>query len=195
MISKYFLLENEQYSRVNIAYNEAINKIPIELQILEPDRMIIEIFDSIKLCTSELILKFQIKLLSISLNKEIRENLHISFSSTLRGLDEDEILILQNVHHNNYEFIETCDYEPGKGFYDYKYQQFDYPKDELLKPANFEFYIHHLQDVLKIIRWPIYKQDPITENGTQTGLARFSRLIETAYGVKFNRCLFDCDEN
>lgn len=191
MIDKYYTLEDERYTRLHIAFDEASKNIPSELRIAELDEITKSILDSIGICLNEEILTLQIKLLSISLNKELKNSLHISFTNALQKLSSDEILILHNIHFNSYEFIQTCDYEKGKGFYNYQYQQYDYPKNELSIPDNFSFYMFHLQEILKIVRWPIYKQDPLIENNQQIGLVQYSRLVETEYGERFNKCLFE----
>jgi len=192
MIDQYYSLEDESYPRIRAAHDEAIKDISPELVVKDLDRITKTILDSIKIGTDDAeILALQIKLLSIALNCELRDKLHISFTKTLSELSSDQVTILHNIHNSNYEFIEICDYDKGKGFFNYEFQRYDYPKNELNNPEDFLFDIFYLQEILKIIQWPIYKQDPIIENNEQVGLVQYSKLIETEYGVKFNSCLFD----
>lgn len=191
MIEDYFVDEEIQRIYLNNAYNEAINSVPPELRTTELSDVTRKILNSLGLRPSEEIRKLQIKLLSISLNKERQGNLHISFTNILNDLELDEITILRNIHENIYEFVATYDYTKEKGFFNFQYQKFDYPDKELVTPSKFGFYIYRLQSVLKLIKWPIYKQDPLLEEGRQTGEIQLSRLIETQLGQPFNECLFD----
>ncbi|MGN6194709.1 MAG: Abi-alpha family protein [Ginsengibacter sp.] len=131
---------------------------------------------------------YYIKMLALSLNQDKKNNAHPSFIATLKALTIDEMTILKNISLNKYEFISTYDYERSKGFFNYKRIKFDYPKNLLLEPLNFDFYINHLMDDLKLLNWPIYKQDPIIEMGNQTGLTEYSRLVLTVLGERFISC-------
>jgi hypothetical protein len=191
MIDKYYSYKEEQRALLNNAYDEAIKNIPLELRVTNLNDKIKRILNSIKSCPNKEILKLQIKLLSISLHQELNRDLHVSFTNIINDIEPDELKILINVHKNDYEFVQTLDYEQDKGFFNKQYTKFDYPKDELENPEKFWFYIFHLQDMLKLISWPIYRQDPLIEQGKQIGLVKLSRLIETEYGFLLNKCLFN----
>jgi len=47
-------------------------------------------------------------------------------------------------------------------------------------------YYDHL-DSLNLITWPMHKQDPIIENGVQTGITRYSTLTTTEFGKLFTK--------
>jgi hypothetical protein len=113
-------------------------------------------------------------ILAFNPTEEIRY--HPFFLQVLKNITNDEFLMLNNISKNNYEFTSSYDYSNEKGFYNYKRILFQYPKDELQYPPQFDFYINNLMGILKLINWPIYNQEPIMEDKVQTGLMEYSHL-------------------
>ena len=58
------------------------------------------------------------------------------------------------------------------------------PTTELHAPNRIDLYYSHLES-LSLVTWPVDRQDPILNNGVQTGIRRFSTLKLTDFGRLF----------
>lgn len=136
---------------------------------------------------TDVMFKYYFRILVLLMDSRINQTIHPSFIQLLKRLTPDELKIMEDISLNNYEFISTYDLIGGR-FCNYKRVRFDYPKDDLNQPLNFDVYIFNLKDCLNLIDWPIYNEEAIMEHGKQTGTTRFSRLVLTILGKKFISC-------
>ena len=156
-----------------------------EEKVISSGNILFRIVEAIYMCTEDdAISVYYFNLFEKALNSETRGLIHPSHLELLKFVTKDEIDILRKIKQKTYEFIETADLKNRK-FYNWQSKQNEFPVGELNEPDKFELYIHNLQDRLKLMFWPVYKQDGVWENGVQTGLVKRSRMVLTVSGQHF----------
>lgn len=126
-----------------------------------------------------------INLLAKAIDRNKQDQAHPGFIKTLENLSPDEVLLVYVLSKKDLEIVDTMELDRIQNqFKNLVQEKSDVPVDELQYPTNFEIYYTHL-DALGLVTWPVYKQDPINNNGVQTGIRRYSRLTLTPYGKFF----------
>lgn len=135
-----------------------------------------------------------INLLCRAIDKDRKNEAHPGFIKVIENLSPDEVLLLYILSKRELEIVDTMEYDAGNNrFWNRKEEKSEIPKQELQYPFDFQIYYTHL-DALGLVTWPVYKQEPIFENDTQTGIRRFSKLALTDYGSFFVKaCVPDDD--
>jgi hypothetical protein len=153
------------------------------------------IFENLRYLDNENILtECFINLLAKSIDKTKQDQVHPGFIKILENLSSDEVLLIYILSKKDLNIVDTMDLDHKQNqFVNRVQEKSDAPVDELQYPTNFEIYYTHLE-ALGIVTWPVYKQDPIISNGSQTGIRRYSKLTLTLFGKYFVKACVPNDE-
>jgi Abortive infection alpha len=169
----------------------ASKKVPEERKQEAPPQLVGPIIDKIRYLPEddELMQMFE-ELLARSIDKDRIQEAHPSFIHIISQLSRDEAYILYELKQKDFEVVDVMDLNRSKNLFENRrIEKSNIPTDKLYYPENIELYYSHL-DSLSLVEWPVYKQDPISVNGTQYGIRRNSKMCLTQFGKLFTKaCL------
>ncbi len=172
---------NENKSNINNLSYEKLNKLPQDL---------ISLFLSFyEYNSSDFRSKYYFNMLVKIVDKTT--NFLRSYIVIFNELEKDEIVLLKELKEKEFNIVDTMDLDKANNKFvnlviiksDLENIPFDYKENERL-------YIEHLIS-RNLIEWPVYKQDPVIENGIQKGIKRYSKICLTSFGTKFTNYIFD----
>ncbi|WP_346320317.1 Abi-alpha family protein [Chitinophaga sp. YIM B06452] len=125
-------------------------------------------------------------LMQKSFDKRNVKYIHPSYITILLQLTEDELSFIKIIQkEGTLEYVTKLDLTDDKSqFCNRRYLKDPLPEKQLNYPEMKWLYIDNLLR-LNIINYPIYKQDPVMENGAQIGLIQQSRIHLTNFGNHF----------
>jgi hypothetical protein len=172
--------------RVELLLENARKKVPEPRQQLAPPQIVGPILEKIKYIPrdDELFQMFE-ELLARSIDKDRVEEAHPSFVHIISQLSRDEALLLYELKSGSFEVIDVLDLNKKENrFENRRIEKSTIPDQQLFYKNKVELYYSHLES-LSLVEWPVYKQDPIVENGIQKGIRRFSKMMLTEFGKIF----------
>ena len=156
------------------------NQIPVQPEIVGPAleaMQFLQLDNPLWQMFEELLIK--------SADSEQISNVHPSFVHIIKQLSRDEAYILYKLTQSPFEFVYTMDYIRAKNqFVNRVYEKWTLPNSELFNPGGVWIYYSHLES-MSLVAWPVYKQEPIVQNGEQTGTRGFCRMHLTDFGCLF----------
>ncbi len=180
-----------QYLQVSTHVKEQIeilaSKIDSENLIDEPNSNLLRIIQAMNCqVPADVLFPYFINLLSRSMKKDRCYLLHHSHLETLKCVGEEEIHVLKILKDKSCQFIRKSDLDrENNRFTNHHWEKFEFPKEVLKKPDDFYSYENFLRSRLKLVQWPVYKQDGIWDSDIQTGLMEYSQLSLTDLGRDF----------
>lgn len=125
-------------------------------------------------------------LLEKSIDEEVTNSIHPSFSVIISQLSRDEALILYLLSQSDFEVTDCLDLNRKENrFENRRIEQSNLPTSALFLPDKLDLYYSHLES-LSLVSWPVYQEELVyDDSGKQTGLRRFSRMHLTDFGKLF----------
>lgn len=156
------------------------NQIPIQPEIAGPaleSMQYLQLDNPLWQMFEELLIK--------SADSEQISHVHPSFVHTIKQLSRDEAYILYRLTQAPFEFVYTMDLDNANSrFTNRAYEKWTLPNSELHRPDSVWIYYSHLES-MSLVAWPVYKQEPIMQNGMQIGIRGFCRMHLTDFGRLF----------
>ncbi|MDX1959524.1 MAG: Abi-alpha family protein [Leptospiraceae bacterium] len=181
--------------RLDLILDRIRKKIPNE-RIKEGDPKIIgPALENLKyIRADDILFESFINLITKSMDKDHYTEAHPAFSRLLEQMSSDEAIMLYELKNKEFKVIDTMDLDRSiNQFCNRKMVSSEIPVEKLESPDLIETYYNHLES-LGLVNWPVYKQDPIVNNGTQTGIKRYSKWHLTPFGKAFSlACIPDED--
>jgi hypothetical protein len=114
-----------------------------------------------------------------------------SYIVIFNELEKDEIVLLKELKGKELNIVDTMDLDKANNkFVNLVIIESDLNEIAFEFTENERLYIDHLIS-RNLIEWPVYKQDPLIENGVQKGIKRYSKICLTSFGTKFSKYIFD----
>ncbi|MEQ8694604.1 MAG: DUF4393 domain-containing protein [Gammaproteobacteria bacterium] len=125
-------------------------------------------------------------LLTSAIDSDKVDLAHPSFAHIISQLARDEAVILYHLRNRDFRIVDRMDLIREENRFENRVvEESDIPEGELFLPEQMHVYYSHLES-LSLVTWPVTKQDPIhDDNGTQTGIRRYSTMQLTEFGRLF----------
>lgn len=125
------------------------------------------------------------ELLTQAIDADTTSKVHPSFAQLISQLSRDEAVILYRLRFGEFKVVDTLAYDRAQNrFSDRRVEQSSLPTDDLQHPHQMNLYYSHLES-LSLVQWPVEKQEPIMNEGIQTGVRRYSTMGLTEFGRLF----------
>jgi hypothetical protein len=172
---------NENKNNINTLSFEKLNKLPQDL---------ISLFLSFyEFNSSDFRSKYYFNML-VKLVDKTTDFLR-SYIVIFNELEKDEIVLLKELKGKELNIVDTMDLDKANNkFVNLVIIESDLNEIAFEFTENERLYIDHLIS-RNLIEWPVYKQDPLIENGVQKGIKRYSKICLTSFGTKFSKYIFD----
>jgi hypothetical protein len=114
-----------------------------------------------------------------------------SYIVIFNELELDELNMIKYLLNGEISVVDTMDLDRINNKFDnQKIVRTDMKNVDIRRQENERLYIDHLIS-RGVIEWPVYKQDPIVTNNTQTGITRYSKILLTSFGKGFAKYIFE----
>lgn len=172
--------------RLEMMVERMRNRVPDDRRIEAPADLVVPALDRMRYSSdqSEIWKMFE-EVLTKAIDKERADAIHPSFAHIIPQLSRDEAWMLYRLRDRSFNVVDTLELDRAANqFTNRVIVESELPASELAQPNQVDLYYSHLES-LSLVRWPVLKQEPITDGYTQTGVRRCSRMELTDFGKLF----------